>query len=212
MYDCVVSFGDSWPAGVELLPHEKTYGELIAEYFDAEFVNCAVPASSIEALVWQLQKFLDRPKSYQNILALFFLTDYSRTIKFDRLGKPVDVFKDRFHEHYIKYIYNDSLGVFKANMCLHTLQHMCLAANIDDRYVMGWTKFPLRLHGINKEKILAQGTVSCLNMFKVYDNDPTDDANFIYYDYNHYIRPNQCHPNQLGHQTIADQLVTWITQ
>lgn len=213
-FDRVITFGDSWPAGAELSKDEQTFGQLIAKSLGVDFFNFAQSSSSIEHMIPQLQKAIDLNK-HNNSLAIFFLTEYSRTIGFDDAGNPLDMTRREnieFKDNYVRYLYNDYLGQFRANTTLLVLQSMCRYANISDYYIVGWSKFPIVLPGIDKDKIFDQGNTTCLNLFKVYDNDPTDDPSFIYYHHNHYIKPKVCHPNQQGHQKIADELLNWIQQ
>ena len=106
--------------------------------------------------------------------------------------------------------YSPEVQEFRANMVMLCLQSICRQFSLQDFYIAGWEKFAITLPGIDASKIYDGGQTHCLNFFKVHDNDPTDDPRFIFYDYNHFIRPNACHPNQLGHQTIADKLYEWI--
>lgn len=216
-FDSVVTFGDSWPAGVELLPGEKTFGQLISTHYDSKFYNCSEPGTSNEHMLLQLDSFLKNNKQdiEKNTCAVFFLTEALRTIFWDkeqqvRCLRGID--NGIGAEVYYKHIHSNELDIFRANQCLLALQRMCQQHNLNDFYVLGWSKFPIMLSGIDLNKVYQQGNSTCLDMFKIFETDPTDDPNFIYYDYNHYIRPNQCHPNQLGHQTIANNLIKWIDQ
>ena len=138
------------------------------------------------------------------------MTDYNRTVRFENDGTLSATIGATYERNYIKYLYNDFLGVFKANLAISTLQNMSRHLGFYDLYVMGWTKFPLQLHGIDVTKFYNNGDTTCLDLFKVYDNDPTHDPKSIYYDYKIYISPNICHPNQRGHHKIASELIKWI--
>jgi hypothetical protein len=214
-FDNVVVFGDSWPAGEELKPGEKTFGEIIANHYNSKFYNYAQVCTSIEHMLLQADDFLKNKTQIikQTTCAVFFLTDIARSIFWDsnKQIKSIRVIGD-VNKYYYKQIYSEELATFKANQALLAVQRMCQVYDLHDFYIVGWTKFPMLLSGTDLNKVYEQGNSTCLDMFKVYDNDPTDDPNFMYYDYNHYIRPNQCHPNQLGHQTIANNLIKWIDQ
>ena len=214
-FDNVVVFGDSWPAGEELQPGENTFGEIIANHYSSKFYNYAQPRTSIEHMLLQADNFLKNKTQIieQTTCAVFFLTDIGRSIFWDS-NKQIKSIRaaNGDHNYYYKQIHSEELAIFRANQALLALQRMCQVHNLHDFYIVGWTKCPMLLSGTDLNKIYQQGNSTCLNMFKVYDNDPTDDPNFIFYDYNHYIKPNQCHPNQLGHQTIANNLIQWIDQ
>jgi hypothetical protein len=198
----LVTFGDSWPAGAELADNELTFGKIIADYYSAEFFNFAEPGSAIDNMILQLDKYI-KTCEINNLLAVFFLTDISRALfwrnrKLDSIH-PLD--RDSW---YTKYMYSNELNHFRANEAVLTLQRMCERYKIKDYYIMGWTKFPLTLSGIDHNKIYEHGTQTCLNMFG------SDDSNFIYSKENQYVRPNADHPNQLGHRLIAQNLIAWI--
>lgn len=206
-YDLVVTFGDSWPAGAELNNNEKTFGELVAESYNAKFYNFAELGTSNFHLMLQLKKFLllEEIKN-KNILAIFFITNYSRLLVIEN-GKIKSVSVHNEDEYYKTF--TDDSAIFMNNILLSSLQHLCKSKNISDKYIFGWIKFAID-EIVDENKFYNKGQTTCLNMFKVNENDPTDDPNFIYYDHNHYIRPNVCHPNQLGHRTIANNLINWI--
>ena len=212
--ETVVTFGDSWPAGTELSDNHEPFGDLIAQHYrntnkSLRFTNYAVPGTSIDHMIIRLDSFI-KNESTQNTLAIFFLTDYSRSIIWKNNKFETVLVNNDDDSTYWKNYYSDEYGIFRANQALLTLQHMCKQYQINDYYIVGWTKFPLTLSGIDKDKIFEQGNKSCLNLFKIRDDDNTDDSSFIFCDYNYYIKPNVCHPNLLGHQTISANLINWI--
>jgi len=200
----LVTFGDSWPAGAELQNGEQTFGQLLANRFDCDFVNYAESATAIDNLIFQLDNYIKSSK-IDNTIAVFFLTDMSRAVvyKDKKLCQVQPLYEDQW---YLQYMYSEELSAFRANIAMLALQRMCAEAGIEDRYVMGWTRFPIMFSGINLNKIYDKGRTTCLNLFGGADGD----TNYIYHKDNHYIRPNQDHPNQTGHQCIADNLYEWI--
>lgn len=200
----LVTFGDSWPAGAELQHNEQPFGKLLADRLGCNFVNCAEPATAIDNLIFQLDNYIKSSKIH-NTVAVFFLTDMSRAVvyKDKKLSQVQPLYEDQW---YLQYLYSEELSTFRANVAVLALQQMCTVAGIEDRYVMGWTRFPIMFSGIDLNKIYDQGRTTCLNLFGGADGD----TNYIYHKDNQYIRPNQDHPNQLGHQCIADTLYEWI--
>lgn len=207
MFERVITFGDSWPAGAELIPGSRVFGKVMADTLNIEFDNFAQESTSIDHMILQLQQSIELDK-HHNSLAIFFLTECSRTVCFDKTGTPVNPFRTRYDQDYIRYLYNDYLGHFRANVALLALQSMCKTAGITDYYIHGWTKFPITLAGIDTDKIFDRGT--CLNLFKTLDTDPTDDPDFRFHKHNRYIKPNISHPNQRGHRKIAEELLDWL--
>jgi hypothetical protein len=200
----LVTFGDSWPAGAELQNGEHPFGQLLADQLGCNFVNCAEPATAIDNLIFQLDNYIKSSKIH-NTMAVFFLTDLSRAVvyKDKKLCQVQPLYEDRW---YLQYMYSEELSAFRANVAVLALQRMCAVAGIEDRYVMGWTRFPIMFSGIDLNKIYDNGRTTCLNLFGGEDGD----TNYIYHKDNHYIRPNQDHPNQVGHKFIADTLYKWI--
>ena len=201
-------FGDSWPAGAELLDGEKTFGEILSIKLGVDFVNYSQQSTSLEHMLLQLQKFIDSGNDYSKTKCLFFLTSKTRSIYYN--GKKWLSLTSN-DAHYV-HLYSSELALLRSNMVVLCLQSICKQFGIDDYYIGGWEKFEVMLPGINLDKIYDQGNTHCLNFFKIYENDPTDDANFIFYDYNHFIKPKICHPNQLGHETIANKLYEWMNK
>ena len=199
-------FGDSWVSGEELAPYEKTFGEILSVRLELDFVNCGVAATSLEHMILQLKTAIEENNLYEGDLCVFFLTSRSRSSYLQNKIWQELTAEDR---HYVN-LYSDELSIFRSNMVLLSLHKICHQFRLNDYYLPGWEKFESWLAGINLDKIYDQGRSHCLHFFKIYDNDPVDDANFIYHDYNHYIRPNICHPNQLGHEKIASHLYNWI--
>jgi len=204
----VVTFGDSWANGAELPDGHESYGEIIAQHYKANFKNYAQNATAIDNMILQLDKFIKTTDSTKNTLALFFLTEKQRAIMWEsKKLKQVNVLTEKWYSANMS---TEEYENFRANEAIVTLQRMCQQSGIIDYYIMGWVKFPLTLSGIELDKIFEKGQKTCLNLFQIRKNDPTDDPNFIFYDYNYYIKPNVCHPNMLGHQVIADNLISWI--
>lgn len=205
----LVTFGDSWPAGAELTHDEVTFGHIIANMLGMNFENYSRPATSVEHMILQLHDYLHK---FPNVptTAIFFLTDFSRSLYF--LNNSVtEMSVQRGPEIYYKEIYTDKLGVFKVNASVLALQRMCQMHNIKDYYVFGWIKAPLYLSGIDCNKFFSQGQKSCADMLEIPNMDVNNIDNFYHVD-NYYFRPKICHPNQLGHQVIAENLTNWITK
>ena len=224
----LVVFGDSWAYGDELTEYEKPYGQLIAEHLGYNYFNYARIGSSIPALVLQLKKYInDHPD--EDTTAIFFLTDYSRTVAWENekeinviaSGAPGDKDAVWFDTHldsdYYKF-YHDEFGIFQAENILMALQFICKRYNIKDYYIIGWTKWDIDTIGVDVDKIYMEGKKSCLELFSDEDdpiNPPIKKSItqfYNLYNYDKFIAPKACHPNQLGHKTIANALIEWINK
>tara|TARA_R110001592_G_scaffold102302_1_gene288930 strand:+ start:156 stop:797 length:642 start_codon:yes stop_codon:yes gene_type:complete len=203
----LVTFGDSWPQGSELLPNEKTFGELIANQLGCnQFKNYAHPASSINHLPVQLKSFLQMLSDShiadpRDCIAIFFLTDPSRNMVGDKNGlwmfqNPSGGFsgptQDKpltniINTNYWKYFYSDKLLDITNNTTIIALQTMCAIYKINDYYVTGWQSVDF-WNEVDQTKIYSK---TCKDI--VQDN-----------------KASGGHPNQQGHQLIADALYEWI--
>lgn len=201
-------FGDSWPQGAELKPGEKTFGEIIAKNLDFNFNNRAIPSTGIPHLILQVQEVVQQSKFFNlnknRSLFLFFLSSPLRDLIWKE-GKniglnpthPEDV------EWYAKYS-SDELIEYRTNTTLLALQKICSYYQIQSFFVWGWDKVDLWPE-IDTTNFYP---ISCAEMFT--DNYTT--IINLKNSKNKYIWPNGGHPNQLGHQLIADNLSKFIQE
>ena len=226
--------GDSWSRGAELKNHEKTFGELLAQDLACEhFFNCSLDASSIPHLVLQLKQGLEHLKHHnldpRNTIVLFFLTGTDRDLCWsDTMPIGTGFLKsdpppynqrrvillnpsDKLHQEWYEKYQSPELSDFRVNTTLLALQQICEKHGLIDRYIWGWHHFP-HWPEIDLSRIYDQGHTSAAAMF--YDQHPgpvgTVDVSKLVLNRNPYIWPNGGHPNQLGHQLIAQHLSNWI--
>lgn len=199
-------FGDSWPYGAELEQRDLVYGELLAARLGQTCCNLSQPSTSIPHLLLQLRTALDQ--GHSNCTAIFFLTGVDRDLVW-HYGKtrelnptqPADV------DWYTKYN-SPELTVYRVNTTLIALQAVCAKYNIRDYYIWGWDQVDLwpevdtnRMYKKTVadvflgDKTVAQGSSKIMHL----KNSK-----------NQYIWPNLGHPNQYGHQRIADLLEEWM--
>lgn len=205
----LVSFGDSWPAGAELNPGEKPFGQLIAEKLDWKYDPYSQPGTSIPHMIIQLQQYIvEEPDSHP--VALFSITSSSRSIHYDdgllyKGWKEIHVNnEDAASQSYYRHLYSDQLARFHANVYLLALQHICFKHGIEDRYVFCWESFDL-MPGIDTSKIYSRTLVDILGA-----GLESTTGEVVINSTHDTIYPNEHHPNQKGHQLIADELAEWI--
>jgi len=206
----LVTFGDSWPQGSELLHNEKAFGELVTKQLKCkQFKNYAHPASSINHLPVQLKSFMkmfaSTMQDLSHCIAIFSLTGTSRSMIYDKDGlwmfqNPSGGYcgptQDKqlcnyIDEHYWKFVYSPQLCDVTNNTTLISLQTICANNGIQDYYVNGWESIDF-WNDVDITKIYKGGTVTCKDLA----NKNLAEGG---------------HPNQLGHQLIADALTDWIT-
>ena len=216
----LVVFGDSWAIGDELNENEKTFVQLAAEKLHLRYANYAHPASSITHLVVQLKDFLkkltDCNENPNEWIAIFFLTGKERHLSwlnnnwtfhlpngaFASGGHPTSQEAHELTKLYYKYFFSEEQTDLHINTSLITVQSICQQYKIQDHYIAGWQQFNLWPE-VDNSKIYKNGQVSCADFFDLNYSNIADCSN-------PYIYPNNSHPNQQGHQLIADQLVEWI--
>ena len=204
----LVCFGDSWPEGAELGSGLRS-GEILRERmrFD-QFHNYGSGGASNEDMCYQMQEFLrDHWREQDEVTAIFFLTNPARTAHWPRffdwdhgLEQTKKIFQ-HFHtpEH----------EIMRSSMTVSALQHWSDRFGIRDYYFAGWVRYVEWLPGVDQSRIWRSGQETCADWFGASDHNGEC---LINVEHNVYIRPNRAHPNQLGHDLIADKLQPWIIE
>ena len=217
--------GDSWSNGAELQENEQTFGSLLAKKLNANLYNLSVDASSIPHLILQLKKAIAQCDLTKPTKALFFLTSPDRDVIWsDTLPKGTgfklthpppharleEIFlnpNDTLHQHWYQTYHSDQLANFRCNTSLIVLQSLCRHYNIQDYYVWGWNKFDLWVE-VDSSKFYNNAKS---RVFDFFTNDKNCYPSLNFNATCKYIWPNGGHPNQLGHELIADMLFPWIS-
>jgi hypothetical protein len=171
--------------------------------------------------VLQLLDYVKRTDiDIENSIAVFLITTPAREcILLDKLRQPVDTTKsifdvddldgftvvdlrsgqtDELSQNYVKHFTSISTLNFNLHKNVLSMQAICRQYKIQDYYIVGWSDLDLNLPGIDTDKIYHK---SCSQLFGF--KNLTDFSN-------QYLRI--CgHPNELGHELIAQTLHTWIT-
>jgi hypothetical protein len=210
--DVLIGFGDSWAWGSDLDPMtEKNYLELVAEHYNIPFINFATASSSIAHLIIQFQEFIKNtyyPKHQYH--AVFFLTAKERTFLYrDQDGSVIHCSPQTAQTQHSPQeggyyrAYNEHLGNFNANVVLLALQRLCNLYSINDYYMLGWQDISLWTT-VDKTKFInnAQPITSLFH-----DDPGTISLQQLLDEKNQFL---SAHPNQLGHEKIANMLVESI--
>ena len=206
----LVTFGDSWPAGAELLAGENPYGVILSNLLSLNFENHSKSATSNEQMILQLERYIESPGYSNQTVAVFFITSTARTclIDFDGVDKEIYPWADQSrgsHAHaWYKFFHTPLQDQFRTRLAILALQRICNLYNIDDYYFVGWDKIDLDFPGIDKTKIYDK---TCAELFGA----PCEHEFTLAGD-NQYVHPNNCHPNQKGHVLIAETLAKWINK
>jgi hypothetical protein len=226
-----ISCGDSWSAGAELNLGESPFGKLVADRLGcASFINQSLDASSISHLVVQLRCAIEISKTKNldlaNTVAVFFLTSIDRDLIWsDRLPKgtgfaghydppylhPEQILLnpgDPLHEHWYKNYHSPELSIFRANTSILALQKICQHHKIKDFYIWGWNTHTLWPE-INLGKFYNSGNGRLVDWLTDHPNLPVQQIKQVSPEH---FYPNGSHPNQLGHQVIAEKMTQWLTE
>lgn len=206
MTTVLLTLGDSWPEGAEL-GNGRRYGEILQQDmgFD-EFYNYGSGGTSNEDLLYQLQSYItERHQADHQVTAIFFLTNPARSAHFPRFFSWANA-DSRLQELYLHFntIQHETM---RSSATVSALQHWCKNLDIADFYFAGWVRYTHWLPGVDVDKIWAQGQETAADWFGASDHNG---EHLVNVDQNKYIRPNIAHPNQLGHNLIAQKLRTWI--
>lgn len=204
----LATFGDSWPAG---FGSKISYGEILKTLIGAdEFVNMSKIATSNEHMLLQLNDFVRSNNNDQKTIAVFFLTSPTRSLYYDQ-GNPRELYPwddestGPQNYAYYKYLHSMELEHFRSNQTVLALQRICEQNSIKDYYLAGWHRFDLSWPGIDRSKIWKDGQETAADWIGAM----TDGDRISWKDCDAVI-PNDCHPNEKGHQIIAEKLSQWL--
>ena len=211
--DTLVTFGDSWPCGTGLnLTKEKPFGKILSELLQIEnYVNCAVPASSNDRTVLELLNYVNSCSSVKNHLAVFFITTPTRKIAIQPNNQLIDInlhnnaAQNRISKIYYTHLYSLPQEKFDLQRNILSLQRICNQLEMQDFYIVGWSDIDLNCPGIDQQKIYAK---TCAQILGYANQDEFTKDSLSQYKNQYTLACG--HPNQQGHQLIADSLHQWI--
>jgi hypothetical protein len=197
-------FGDSWPAGAELAPGQKAFPELLKDILNIEVENLSEPATSIDHAVLQLVRILT-PTNAKDYKILFCVTGYSRSLFFkDGITQELHP-RNRNIESvsYYSHIYSKELAEFNLLKNILFVQSLCSQLQVPIYFIFNWSSVPN--HPLINKKLFYPKSLT-----EILDISNLDDDLVCSVVSNHYIVPNISHPNQQGHEVIAQTLGAWI--
>jgi hypothetical protein len=209
MRQVLLTFGDSWPQGGELGPG-RPYGDILKDIggYD-QLYNYGSAGASNEDMLYQFRQYLDEDRRTDDITtAVFFLTNPARTAHYPRFfdwGQSATTVLKQLHTHFNR----PEHEVLRSTTTVITLQSWCKHYNIDDYYFAGWVRYLQWHEGVVLDKIWRQGRETAGDWFGASDHNG---EHLVNVKENVYIKPNFAHPNQLGHQFIAEKLHKWISK
>jgi hypothetical protein len=224
MRKLLVAFGDSWTFGSELdKPQRDAWPRLVANKMEAELLNLATPASSIGHLSVQLFDFFDQYPDYKEYRVIFMvgLTSQSRCLSYcNQIDEFVNITPDAVHrtgdikptgqppmdleqlrsirDSYYRYIDHKNYSKFLATQVVFLFQQFTNHNYIDAIFFSYFDQLNLDQYFIDKRTILPE-TITKLITGQDYAVPDIRD--------NFYFKHKLFHPNEHGHQAIADLLL-----
>jgi hypothetical protein len=224
MRKLLVAFGDSWTFGSELdKPQQDAWPQLVANKIGAGLVNLGTPASSIGHLTVQLFNFLDQYPNYKDYQTIFMvgLTAQSRYLSYSNASDEfVNITPDAVYrtgdirptgqspedighllgvkELHYKLVDHKNYSKFLATQVVFLFQQFTNHNNIDAIFFSYFDQLNLDQYFIDKHTILPE-TITKLISGQDYAVPAIRD--------NFYFKHKLFHPNEHGHQAIADLLL-----
>lgn len=209
-------FGDSWPAGCELKSSEFAFPTLIEQQLNVPVKNLSIIGTSQETMI---EQFHDSQIESGDV-AIFSCTAKTRRV-YRTKHNLLDEIQFTVDEQYVNPYEDERVSA----QCCSLLYYMTIARGgtpyflnqfdtsvFDERM---WKEIPEQHWLIPKDKSI----ISMLfdpDYFNRWNNHTSGDWSFWLDDNNSYckkyIRPLDAHPNQLGHQVIADFIVSSLVK
>ena len=228
MKKLLVAFGDSWTFGSELhTPQASSWPCIVANKLNAELINLGTPASSIGHLVIQLFDFINQCENFKDYKIIFMvgLSGRSRYLSyFTELNEFVNITPEAVYRtgdikstgqppgdilellsykgiHY-RYVDSEEYANFIVAQTLFLFQNYTRLNNIDSVY-FSYFDYPnlTEYTKIVNSKLLYPETVTRSLTGEEYAIPKIRE--------NIYFQNKLFHPNEAGHQKIAEILLNF---
>lgn len=207
---CLLTIGDSWPAGDELdNPKSHAFPVIVAKELGIESLNLAEPATSSDQSFYKLLNLPDSITDWKQTLVLFCLTGISRSMVID--NGPVELYPANTTSRdiaYYKYIQSDELDIFNRIKIILCAQQFCRWRGCSILFVNNWDATPT--HKVIDQSLFYHKTL--LQILNIPYIGKKLEPDFRYIRSNKFIAPNVSHPNVNGHAVIAKELINWIKE
>ena len=225
MKQLLVAFGDSWTFGSELdKPQLDAWPQLVANKMGAKLLNLGTPASSIGHLSVQLFNFLDQYPTYEKYKTIFMvgLTAQSRYLSYSNASNefvnitteavysasdikptgqpPEDIgHLSGVKELHYRLVDHPNYSEFLAAQTIFLFQQFTKNNYIDSIFFSYFDQLNLDKYFFIDKKSVLNDTVTKILTGKEYA--VPDIRNNVYFENKLF------HPNEQGHQAIADLLL-----
>ena len=232
-------FGDSWVFGDELEKQVgadqqqlHTFANLVSEYYQADCINLSACGSSINAIPLAFNKIVTNIDPTTDRV-FFFLTAEHRNSMFDEHGQIKNITPSVYKKHNVhqyqeqrfKYFDNSYQRTYNYDCMINLLYHWCKNIGVTCYFSNIFTTktesiidcVPDSSWLLPKNKCIAEYILPLIDndTFSIIaDDNPklTNEQWRLQQPYvEKYIRPCHSHPNQAGHQKIAQEIIKLLT-
>jgi hypothetical protein len=210
MSDLLV-FGDSFPAGAELNDLNQRFPVLVAQALDKNLIDFSKGSTSIDHMVLALMTYLESSQPAEDCVALFCVTDASRTLYFNQ-GRAYEITPHSHNEisnTYFRYFYNTDMEEFNWKRNIGYLEYACYKHRIKSFFISNW-KQPYDLAQTVKRSYFTSICELLGSQTREYDSKSGVNSFKEELKNQTYFDPGSYHPNANGHALIAQHLSKWI--
>jgi hypothetical protein len=222
MISQLVVFGDSWTYGAELELTDASnqykspdsyrlfysFPGLIAKHYNLNLQNYAIPGGSLQSMIWEFESWIDKQEKIQNSLVLFGLTMPMRQSWWNNLEKKYEHSNILYNTHdqnnkffHLNKIWSVEssgrwLAVKQYQTAVYLFSGLCYQLKIpfvQFDIFKNYLKIPFN-PVINQNESIKE------MLSRIQKQNPGQVLSYRY------------HPNELGHQYIADYLIEYINQ
>jgi len=225
----LIVIGDSWPAGNELEnPHKDAFPVKIKEELGFDnVINLAEGGSSLQHYFLQIKKFYTIKKLYPHhskYELLVCMTSCVRDLYFDEAGQPNEIIPtDRSKiEFYAKmFNYPETAKLFWYRT-VFMMQNWARQNGIKDHFVQMFETPPMDADYnaiIDFKSVYAGARTNMAAILSEKAGDVYDESFKLHHGarippgsttYQKYFAPSHFHPNILGHQEIANEIIKFM--
>lgn len=225
----LIVIGDSWAAGNELQnPHSDAFPVKIKEALEFDnLINLSEGGASLQHYFLQIKKFYTVKKLYPHDAQyelLVCMTSCVRDLYFDDGGQPMEIIptdKSKIEFYAKMFNYPETAKLFWYRT-VFMLQNWARQNGMKDHFVQMFETPPMDADYsamIDFRSIYKNAKTNMAAMLSEKAGDVYDENYKLHHGarirtnsltHQKYFAPSHLHPNELGHQTIAEELIPFM--
>jgi hypothetical protein len=222
MISQLVVFGDSWTYGAELelseasgqykLPDtyrlSNSFPGLIAKHYNLDLQNYAIPGGSLQSMIWEFESWIYNQQNIQHSLVLFGLTNSTRQSWWNELEKKYEhsIILQNVQDQNNKFFQlNKIWSVASSGLWLTVKQYQTavyLFSGLCCQLKIPFVQFNIfkNYFKIPFNSVINENESITEMLTRIQKQNPEQSLSYRY------------HPNETGHQYIANYLIEYIDQ